>query len=139
MLNSVVLSLGQFPEGHLKQLTKLNCELSDTWVVELDIDDNLNYKLPFPNINIGLWNYKTADDKGGNIGLSVYLFEKVYKDSVRSYNWGENDKSKFKLIETKSYIVVLDFYIPNDSCFGNMIPTLITELTTFFETRKDEL
>lgn len=139
LLSSVVVSFGQFPEEHIKQLTKLNCELSDTWVVELDIEDDLNYRLPYPNISIGLWNYKTADDHGGNIGLSVYLFDKEYKDKVSSYDWGEDDETGYKLIETKSYIVVLDFYVPDGSRFGNMIPILTTELAMFFETRKDEL
>jgi hypothetical protein len=133
------LSFGQFQEDHVNQLTKLNCELSDTWVLEFDIEKSFNSSLPIPNISIGLWNHKTEDGNGGNVGLSVYLFEKKFKDKVIAYNWFDHKSDSFAFLETKSYIVVLDCWVPYNEKVKQLTPVLITELKAYFEGRKDNL
>lgn len=129
------ISFGQFPEEHMNQLTKLNCELSDTWVIDIDFDET-----PYSNIDIGLWNYKTANDNGANYGLSINLFEIKYKDDIIALEGSGYPLSGCIYLETKSYFVIIDYSFPKSvELFNNLIPILVDELIIFFESRKEIL
>ncbi len=77
LLSLLLLSLttrGQFQDEHIDLLSKINCELSDSWTP--DIDESFNGLLPYPAISVSLMNCKT-EIKGSNYGIGIYLTSNI--------------------------------------------------------------
>lgn len=134
-------SFGQFPSSHLDLLSKINKELTDSWTPDIDIDSSFNSVLDIPSIEVDLFNYKT-EEVDGNVGVSLYLFNINDSTTVKSYDWTndvDEDDNAFKIMETKSYIVVVDWFQDYNDIYNSLVPKLIIELTDFFKRNKNKL
>lgn len=130
---------GQFPASHLEILSKINAGLTDSWTSDIECDTSFSNDLDIPFIDIDLFNYKT-EENSENPGVGIYLFEKKNSSMVEDFDWSKNDSlPDFKLLSTKSYIVVIDWYINNNYSYNNLVKKLIPELNEFFLRNKEKL
>ena len=85
-----------------------------------------------------LYNYKTAEGKQ-NKGVSIYVFKKSDSTAVKSYDWTEDNLFLTEIIETKSYLLVIDWHKKYNSIYDNLVLNLIPELKDFFIKNKNSL
>lgn len=127
----------QFPDKHMEMLSKMNCELSDAWSIEIEQDSTYG-TFNCPAIIINLMSYKTEVKKGSNYGVGICLFHKQYADSLKSHDWDDRiGQDVFS--ETKSYIVLISYYTGQNDTYTKMITKLIPEVLKYFKDNKDLL
>jgi hypothetical protein len=119
----------QFSDEHLRTLAKISCGLSDAWTVDLIIGDEFNDELSFPVISLAFWHYKNEED-GTNFAPEISFFEKKYADDVRAYNWKNDALEKTELIETNSYIAVINYPL-RDEAYNSLTAVLLEELKSY--------
>jgi len=129
---------GQFSDSHLNLLSKININLTESWTPDIEINKTFHDVLDIPNAEIRLYNYKTTDGKQ-NKGVSIYVFRKNDSAAVKSYDWTEDNLFLSEIMETKSYILVIDWYKKHNSTYDNLVSKLIPELRAFFIRNKDSL
>ncbi len=129
---------GQFSDSHLNLLSKINTKLTESWTPDIEINKTFHDVLDIPNVEVRLYNYKTAEGKQ-NKGVSIYVFKKSDSTAVKSYDWTEDNLFLSEIIETKSYLLVIDWHKKYNSIYDNLILNLIPELKDFFIKNKDSL
>lgn len=127
-----LFSFGQFSNAHLDILSKMNCQLTDSWTADMSIKKSYSSSLPLPVIEMYLYNYKTAEEYK-NTAVSVFVFEKKHALKVRSHDWKSYGLTEFVITETTSYIIAITWFVNVNEQYQKLVPKLIPELTTFFE------
>ena len=97
------VSYGQFPEKHLDKLSKLNCELSDSWTPDISQSESFSDELDIPYLDASLFNYKTAKPYS-NTAVGIFIFNKKDKAKVKGHNFDLRlENNHFEYINTSSY------------------------------------
>lgn len=140
LLFASFISFAQFPAQHLKTLECIDDKLSDKWKANISTREHFNSILEISVICIDLFTDLTADKKGNNEGVSVYLFNKSDSSSVNSYQWSSGKPiSEYKFIETNKYIVVIAYFSSNGEIYDTLVAKLIPQLDAFIIDNKNKL
>ncbi|MCD6069448.1 MAG: hypothetical protein K0S33_4274 [Bacteroidetes bacterium] len=140
LLFASLISFAQFPARHIKLLKNIDSKLSDKWTATIKTREYFNSILEISVINIDLFTDLTADPKGNNEGVSIYLFNKSDSSSVNSYAWSSgNTNSEYKFSETTNYLIVMAYFSSNGEIYDRLVAKLIPQLDSFILDNKNKL
>jgi hypothetical protein len=141
LISLPIIAFAQFPEKHIIILTKINCALSEAWIVSAAPDLAHFNDSAVSNIEMILLPYRSIDkDERCSIVISVY--DKKYTKQVKTfYRDNETDTLKFsgQIIETKSYVVFIGYFKDRCEIDGKMAPKALSEINKFFDDNWKEL
>ncbi len=122
---------------HLKHIEGLDNNLSNDFTLKIDNPNWLLDEYGNNTICLSFWTNKTKTEKG-NIGVTVNLVDKKYKDHLikRKPNY---KNSSYKFIETENYIVWISYCSGCGQYYNQLMDVLIAELTMYFSDNKEKL
>lgn len=123
---------------HLETLSNINCDLSNSWTINIKVNDPDAESYEANAIKSYLFTYKTRK-KGRNSGVIMNLYDMKYKDSVELEKKSIHSSVATYFFYTKSYIVYVNHGKNVNSIYDSFMPILLEELKLFFDTNNDRL
>lgn len=126
----------QFTDKQITLLTKINCGLTEAWVVgEIgEEQESLGEGEDAEEITVlefEIYHHKTYVH-GETGSVLVYLFPKSKAKEVKAENWNGEDRAT-DFIETKSFIVVIQYYQEWNDYYDAAMPVLLPEIKAWFK------
>lgn len=123
---------------HLEVLSNINCDLSNSWTINLKLNDASEEGYKSNAIKSYLFTYKTRKD-GRNSGVIMNFYDIKFKDTVLIDKAPNHSSIEAHFFYTKNYIVYVNHGKNVNDVYDSYMPILIEELKTFFESNKETL
>lgn len=125
-------------QSHMEIMSNINCDLSNSWTINLSLNDSTEESYDACAIKSYLFTYKTKKN-GGNSGVIVNLYDILYKDVVLNEKASKYASVYVEFLYTDNYIVYINHGRNVNEVYDGYMPELLEELRSFFELNKNKL
>lgn len=125
-------------QQHIEVISDINCSLSNSWAINLSVNNSQEDSFEADAIKSFLFTYKTKKD-GRNSGVILNLYKIEFKDTVLVAKAQQYSSVAVEFLYTNNYIVYINYGKDADEDYDRYVAILLEELRAFFELNKENL